>query len=482
VVLDVLGLEDYGINSVVGGVVTFFSFLSGTMASATQRFFSFSLGTNDQRKLTLMFTINWVIYGCIAFFALLLLETIGLWFVYNYLNVPGSRFSSVLFIYQFSIITFLLSILSAPFMALIIAHENMEVYAYISILEALLKLVVVFLLVILPWDKLEVYSVLLFSVSCIVSCFYLVFCVSKYSECQFKKFFWDRELFREIIGFTGWTLFGQLTSVARNQAITILINQFFNPITVAARSIATTISNQVNIFSSNFNVGLYPPIIKSYATNDKEQMFSLIYRGSKITFFLMWILALPLFMEMETILRIWLKNPPSEAVLFSRLMLIESLIMSVSLPLTTAARAPGKMKMYELSLGMIQLLIFIVSYMLLSLNFSLVVIFIVPIVANVIMLIIRLVIVRKLIHIKVYMFIRNVIVPLVCVCTISIIPSFFLHSILTAGIITSLIIISVSMITSFAAMYVCGLNGFERAQVNRIVSQKLINITRGRTT
>ncbi len=336
VVLSVLGAEDYG---VVGGIVTFFSFLSTTMASATQRFFSFALGKNDAERLRQSFCVNLAIYALIAVLAAVLLETVGVWFVRNKLVVPDYRFAAASRLFQFSVLSFLASIVTSPFMAIVIAHEDMQLYALISIAEAVLKLGMVYLLQIIAADKLVLYGILLFAVQILVALSYLCICTKKYAECQFKKLYWSKSLFKETVDYTTWSLFGAFTSVGRNQAVTVLLNQFFNPVVIAARTIAVTVSGQVNVFSANFNTSLYPSIVKEYAAGRSEAMFSLIFNGSKMTFFLMWVFALPLWLHMDYVLTLWLKNPPENAILFTRLALLESLINASALPLMTAARA-----------------------------------------------------------------------------------------------------------------------------------------------
>lgn len=478
IVLNTLGIEDYGIYNVIAGVVAFFSFLSGTMASATQRFFSFALGQDDADKLNRIFSINLIIYIAIAIIILIFLETVGLWFVNEKLHVPPDRYEAAQFIYQFSVLTFTATIFTAPFMAIIIAHEDMQIYAYVSIIEAILKLSIVFLLIYLPWDKLKIYGVLMFGVMVLIDAIYITICTRRYKECQFRKFYWDKKLLREITGFTGWTLFGQATTVARNQAVTILLNQAFSPVIVAARAIATNITGQVNVFSNNFNVGLYPPIIKSYAANDKKQMFLLILQGSKITFFLMWIFALPLFLEMDTILQIWLENPPPEAVLFTRLALIEVLINSISLPIATAARAPGKMKIYELSLGSIQLGIFAASWIVLILGGEAYTVFVVAIIANLVMFIIRLFLVKNLIGLHIRPFFAEVISPLSLVVLISAVLSFGLHYLLPVGLLYTIIAIIGSMLFACICMYLLGLKQTEREKIKSVVINKINTLYR----
>ncbi|HOT89088.1 MAG TPA: MATE family efflux transporter [Bacteroidales bacterium] len=472
VVLDVLGVEDYGIYSVVAGIVSFFSFLSGTMASATQRFFSFALGKNDTEKLKKTFSVNLLIYGGIAIIALLLLETVGLWFVNEHLQVPPNRFEAAKWVYHFSVLMFIATIFSTPFMSIIIAHEDMKIYAYVSIVEVVMKLGVVFLLLYVPFDKLELYGVLTFAVSVIITILYAIICMRKYLECQFRIFYWDKLLLKEIVGFTGWTLFGQLSSVGRNQAVTILLNQFFNPVVVAARAIAVNITNNITVFANNFNTGLYPPIIKYYASGQKEEMFKLIFNGSKITFFLMWVFALPLLLEMDIVLKLWLKNPPEYTVLFTRLALIEVLIISLSLPLATAARAPGKMKTYELSLGTIQIAIFIASWIILKMGAEAYSVFLIAILANIIMFFARLLIVKQLIEIDVKLFILKVVFPIFIIIILSFVPTYCIFLFLPKGILFSIITVILSVIICSLTMYFVGIDKKMRNKIHEIVINK----------
>lgn len=472
VVLDVLGVEDYGIYNVVAGLVTLFSFLNGTMASATQRFFSFALGRNDNEQLRKIFSVNIVIYVGIGIAAVVLLETVGLWFVNAKLEVPPSRFDSALYIYHFAVLSFITTILTAPFMAIIIAHEDMQIYAYVSIIETMLKLGVVYLLMYIEADKLELYGVLLFIVSLINALIYISISLWKYDECQFKKFCWNKGLVQEILGFTGWTLFGQVTTVVRNQAVTILINQVFNPVVVASRAIALGIGGYIGVFSNNFNTSLYPPIIKLYSNNSKNQMFLLIFNGSKLTFFLMWIIAFPLLMELEMILNIWLKIVPLYTVLFTRLCIIESLIFSLSLPLATAARAPGKMKTYELTLGIIQSSIFFISWMILRMGYPAYSVFVVSIVVNLIMFFVRLFIVSDLIDLSKKSFIVKVVFPIIGVVVLSTILTYCTKRSLPLGFIYSIIVIVSSLIFSTISMFYIGLDRNWRIKIQNFVTDK----------
>ncbi|MDE9382889.1 hypothetical protein PZ937_19025 [Vibrio alginolyticus] len=473
VVLDVLGVDSYGVYTVVAGVVALFSFLTNSMAAATQRYFSYALGKNDVGLLYKTFTVNFVIYSIIAVFSLIFLQTFGFWFVENKLTVDVEFIDAAKILYQFSIFTLIATIMTSPFIAIIIAHEDMKIFAKVSIFEAILKLSVVFILGSIKENTLETYGLLLLCVSVLILSLYFSICMMNYRECQLKKWYWDYLLFKEVLSFTSWTLFGQFTSVLRNQSITILLNQFFSPAVVTSRAIATNIASQVNMFSSNFNTGLYPPIIKSYANNDKLQLANLLHGGSKLTFFLMWIFALPLIVEMELVLNIWLVETPEYLVLFTRLSLIESLIFSISLPLSTAARAPGKMKFYELVLGTMQISILLFSYVALKLGSDAYIVFLIAIIVNVAMFFVRLVIVSKLVGINIEQFLRKVLYPICILVALSLSVALSSKSIPCNQYVSGLITVTTSFISSTLIMYRYGLDAEWRMKVKSFMLKKI---------
>lgn len=474
IVLNVLGETDYGIYGVVGGIVSLFSFLSATMASATQRFFSIALGENNDEKLKATFSVNCVIYCGIAIVAVVLLETFGLWYLSNLLNIPSHRLEAAKILYHFSVVNFTATILMCPFMAIIIAHEDMRVYAYFSLIEAGMKFFITYILRVFSGDKLQGYGFLL---ACIGICnfgMYFVYCIRKYSECQFKKNYWDKNLFKETLNFTGWTLFGQMTTVVRNQAVTILVNQYFNPIVVSARTIAVNVSNYINIFANSFNTGLYPSIIKSYAIEDKKRMFSLVNIGSKVSFFLVWIFALPLFIKMDFVLQIWLGKPPESAVLFTRLALFEVIVNSMSLPVATVARAPGKMKMYELPLGIMQLIIFLLDYILLEyFTMQAFVVFCVAAIISLVMCVIRLLVVKHLVGLELKKYIMDAILPMAPVVVISVSISYVLDVFLSDSFVNTTIFCVLSCFGSLLTIYVFGINKIEKMLLWNIINKKI---------
>ena len=463
VVLATLGEEDYGIYNVVAGVVTMFSFLSGSMASATQRFFSYALGEGSEEKLKTIFSVNLLVYIGIALIAVILLETIGMWFVHDKLNVPQNRLDSVVLLFHLSVFSFVCTIFSSPFMAIIIAHEDMQLYAYISIVDTALKLCLVFVLGVISYDRLVSYGALLAIVSGINTIIYVIVCVRMYVECQFRRFHWNKGLFREICSFTGWSLFGQLTTVGRAQAVTVLINQMFSPLVVASRSVASQVTGAVNVFATNFNTGMYPAIIKNYASNNKDEMFSLLFRGCKLCFFLIWIFALPLFVEMEYVLNLWLVNSPDGVVLFTRLAIIEVVINAICLPLGTAARAPGKMRKYELSLGSIQVGIFVTDLILFRFfSASAHIVYVVAAVGNLVMMLVRLVLIKESLCFPVKKFVVQVLGRLFIVGCVSGCVAWFVGELMSNdffGIVCSVLVI---IAFSILAMGMMGLSSQER--------------------
>ena len=476
VVLNILGVKDYGVYSVVTGFVTLLTFLPGSMASATQRFFSFAMDQENTEKLKQTFCVNWLLYTAIALAAFIILQSIGLWFVTEQLSIPDERSAAAISLYHLVALSFVASVFSSPFIAILIAHEDMHLYALISAIEAILKLIAAVLLIYVEGDALELYGRFLLITAIITTAAYITICLKKYAECQFKKIYWSKTLLKEIIGFTSWTLFGQLSNVFRNQALTVLINQIFSPATVAARVIATTVASQALVFSQHLNTGMYPPIIKTYAANQKEDMFSLVLNGSKLTFFLMWVFALPMLIEMETILKLWLKIPPPEAVLFTQLALIESLIVSFSLPLATAARAPGKMKLYELSLGTIQLAIFIASWVVLKAGYPASSVFIVAIIANLLMFKVRLLLVKKLIDFPLAPYYLKVLIPITLVTILSSLPGIAINSWLPEGLVSSVLVIIVCMFSATLSMYFLGLDKYWRIKIMNVLTSRLLKL------
>lgn len=471
-VLKILGAEDYGIFNVIAGIVTLLNFMMTTMASATQRFFSFALGKKDEKMLFSIVDINITIYALIALICVIAFETVGVWFIGHRLNIDPEKVSIAGILFQFMILRFVLTLISSPCISIIIAHEDMGIYAGICILEALAKLVAVFLLAVIPFTKLPLYGGLMAGVAFLVASMYSGYCIRKYKECSFHRFRIEKDLLKEIFGYTGWSLFGCLSTMFRTQAITILVNQFFSPIIISSRTIALQLSGTVHAFATNFNTGLYPPIIKAWASGDKEKAFQLVFTGCKIAFFLIWVFTLPCLLEMDFILDLWLPELPPHVVLFSRLALVETVITSVCFPIMTLVRANGRVGVYESVLGSIQIAIFPVSWLILYLGGEAYMTFVVAIVANVLMLFLRLVIARAYTGLQINHFLVKILVPLSCVTLLSLLLSFGLKKLLPQSFITSVICGFFSAICVVLSFYYIGLNSYEQDSMKQMILKK----------
>ena len=346
VVLNMLGIEDFGIYNVVGGAVIMFGFLSGAMSSATQRFLTYDIGQKNHVQLRKTFNAAQIIHIGIAILIILLAETIGLWFVSNKLNLPGVRLEAALWVYHCSVLSFIVTVIQAPYSALIIAHEKMSVFAYLSIVEVLLKLLVVLLLMYISFDKLELYALLILGVSVTVAVFYRIYSRIQFNETRFLIVN-DKVLYKRLASYSVWNLFGSVSLIAKTQGVSIMLNIFFGVVVNSALAVANQVSGTVYSFVSNFQVASNPQIIKSYATDDKEYMNNLMIRTSKFSFILLFILTLPVIMEIEYILQLWLKLVPEYTVIFTKLILVEALIHSISGSMMAAVSASGKIRLYH---------------------------------------------------------------------------------------------------------------------------------------
>ena len=347
VVLHQLGVVDYGIYNVVGGVVSMFSFINSTLTTSSQRYFSIELAKGDEVKLNQWFCLNITTFSIFILAFLIISETIGLWFVNTQMVIPEERLFAANVVYQLSICTFCIHFFSIPYHALIIAHEKMSAFAYISIVEVLLKLCIALLLAVILWDKLIVYGILMFLVSCGITGAYIVYNIRHFRESKYHLY-WNRKEMKDLLSFSGWHFFGTFSTVIRSQGINILLNMFFNPAINAARAIAFQIYHAVSQLSANFIVAVKPQIYKSYAKGNYDELFRLIIRSSTICSFLVSVLIFPILIDTNFVLGLWLKNVPDYAVVFTQLVLINGLIDAVNGPLAAAALSTGKIRNYEL--------------------------------------------------------------------------------------------------------------------------------------
>jgi O-antigen/teichoic acid export membrane protein len=476
-ILDILGAEDYGIYNLVAGVVTMFGFLSGSMAAASQRYFAFQLGRGDYEQLQKTFSLNFLIYILIVTVVLLLAETIGMWFVNHKLIIPQDRMGAARWIYQCSIISFVFTILVTPFMAVIIAYEDMNIYATVSIVEVLLKLGSVFLLRIIVLDKLQLYGILLCVVTIINTGIYSCICKRKYQACRFR-FYWNTDLFKELSGFTGWNLFGAFSGIFKNQGVNILLNQFFNPLVIASRGIASMVYTAVASFSQNFSTALRPQIIKKYANGYKDEFILWVFRGSKTTYFLMYLFIVPLILEMSTVLSLWIKNVPGHAVVFTRLILIDALIDSITFTIITSVQAIGKIKLYQSVVGGILLLNVPLSWIFLIMGYPSYFVMIVGICLTFMVFIIRLLIMRMLIDFCIFQFFKEVLLPICKISVLSMILPVIIYVNLKQSLLRFFLVAGVSIVSTGGSIYFLGLSSMERYKIITSIRDKFRNNVR----
>lgn len=460
-VLNALGVVDYGIYNVVGGIVTMLSFLSGTMASASERFFSFELGKNDLIQLKKTFSLTVTIYVIIAIIFLLIAETIGLWFLNSKLVIPTERIDAANWVFQFSVLSFLVTIIATPYNASIIAHEDMKLYAYVSLIEVLMKLIIVYLLILFTYDKLKLYAVLIFVTTLIIKFTYLIISHCKYTECRYK-FFWDKALFKTLLSYSSWNLFGTVSSILNSQGINIILNIFFGPVVNAARGISVQIQSAVSGFIMNFQIAINPQIVKSFAKKDLKYMHSLIFASSRYSFFLMLLIALPVVLEIESILTWWLKIIPEHTINFVRLIMCTALVETLANPLAIGIEATGKVKWFQIIVGGLLMLSVPVSYVILKFGAKPEVVFIVHLIVVISAQIIRLLFIGALIKISFKQYFSEVIKKIFPVTIISLLlPIFFFYT-LSQNFISFIVISFISIVSVCVSVFFLGINSKEK--------------------
>lgn len=408
VVLTVLGVTDFGIYNVVGGIVVLFTFLSNAMTAGTQRFLSFELGRKNERRLTEIFRMAVNIHLILGAILLILAETFGLWIVNTLLNIPPERFEAALWVYHCSVLSFTVTVLQVPYMASIVSHERMDAYAIISIIDVSAKLGAVLLLRVLPGDSLKWYAILLLSVAFMTGMFYKTFSKRHFRECRYKRF-WNGDLFRELVGYSSWNLFGGLAGALSAQGVNVLLNMFFGPAVNAARGIAHQANAAMCALFSSFQQSVNPQIVKQYSTGNLPYMHQLVYRSARYSFFLVLIFVTPVMLETETVLYIWLGQIPTHSVAFIRIVLLTTLVSCLSTPFVTAAQATGKIKRYQTVVGGLLLLILPLSYIALRLTHIPESAFLVILMMETVALVARVLLLRKMAGISVRIFLQSVI-------------------------------------------------------------------------
>lgn len=472
VILNTLGVEDYGVYNVVGGIVTMFTFINGALASATSRNITFELGTGNKEKLRAVFGTGLTIHGIVSLIIILAAETIGLWLFYHKMQIPVDRMDAAMWVYQLSVLSAVLSIMMVPYNAAIIAHEKMSAFAWITLLDAILKLVIVFLLVVIPYDKLIIYALLFFLVSVVDQLIYVIYCFKHFPESH-SGFLWNNIILKEMSSFAGWSLFGNLAGVAFTQGVNILLNIFFGPVVNAARGVAVQVQSIVQQFIRNFQVALNPQITKSYAANELGEMHKLMFRSARFSFLLMFFISLPVLLETNFLLVIWLKIVPENTVLFFRLIMCTSLIYATANPLIIANQATGIVKNYQIVCGCILLTILPISYLVLKLGAPAYSVFVVHFVVEAVAQFARMYMLRHLIDLPVSAYMKQIYLPLLGVIVTSAILPLGVHCALDEGVLRFLAVGAVSVLSVGLASWRLGLTQNERRFLLEKIREKI---------
>jgi len=471
VVLRALGIEDYGIYNVVGGVVLLFSFINDGMTVSTLRFLTFELGRGDRERLHAVFSTSINIHLLISLLIILLGETVGLWFLLEKMVIPPERMTAALWCYQFSIFTAVVTIMSFPYYAAIVAHEKMSAFAYISILDATLKLLLVYLLMAFSYDRLILYGILFACEKVMIRMIYNIYCVRNFEECHYK-WIHQKGLFKEMVSFAGWNVWGNFAYVAVLQGINILLNLFFGPSVNAARAVSLQVQGAVSQFAKNFQMAINPQITKSYSSGQINHVYDLIYMSSKITFYLLLILCIPLITETPEILRFWLRDYPDYSVAFIRVMLLTLIVELFSNPLSTSIEATGEIKKYSLVNGSLILLILPIAYLALWLGCNPWSVFIVQFCVAVVACLVRLYIVMYRIKMSIMDYCMKVIRPCVMVLLLSSITPFVMKFIGGTGLLYAILTIFLTILAIIFVSFMVGLNYVERTLIKSFFKNK----------
>ena len=476
VVLNALGITDYGIYNVVGGVIAMLGFLIGSMSSASSRFITYDLGKGDitvmKRTFGNILSIHFIIAGVILLFG----ETIGLWFVLNKLQIPAERMTAALWVYQFSVFTSILSVISVPYNAAIIAHERMKAFAYIGIVDAVLKLLIAYVLLIVPFDRLKVYALLFFCIQVFDRIVYGVYCTRHFQETKAKPTF-NGKLFKEIFGFAVWTMNGNLAVIGYTQGINILLNMFFGPAVNAARGVAVQVQVVVQNFCNNFQMALNPQLTKSYAQNDLQHMHQLLKVSSKFSFFMILFISLPLMLEAPLVLKWWLGVVPEHTDNFLRLILCSSMLITLSNPLVVSVHATGRIKRFQAIEGTMLLCIVPIAYLLLKLfGIPPEYVFCVHIVVEACTQYARMRIVLPMIGMRVVEYVNEVVVPLVKVVVLAPILPLLVYHLTEQSVATFFLVCVVSVLSVSACVYFIGCTKNEKEFVNKKISSVLFRL------
>lgn len=472
VVLNTLGVSDYGIYNVVGGVVSMFAIISSSLSSSISRFITFEIGHGDISKLKEIFSTSVLAQVILAVFMFLVMEVVGIWFLNYKMNIPITRLGAANIVMHCSIITFVFGLINTPFNAEIIAHEKFGIFAYITLTEACLKLLIVYLLDISPYDKLKTYAILLLFVAIFFQIVYMIYCRKMFEECTIRLKI-NKRLIKEMTGFAGWSFFGNASWILNSQGIDVLINLFFGVTLNAARGIANQVNSVVQGFVSNFMVTMNPQITKSYAQNNFDNLHKLVFAGAKYSYFLMLVISIPICLETKQLLELWLKVVPNFSVAFVRLTLISTMIFVLGMTLTVAQTSTGKMKRMAIGTSLLTFLEFPIVYVCFKYGLSAISCYIVHIIIYFSLLFVKIQIVKRYIGITYMSFLRSVLFKVLLVTILAIPIPLLIYCQLDETFLRLLLVTLASILSSLLFIYCLGMNNKERKVLISYVKNKI---------
>lgn len=473
VILNTLGVQDYGVYNAVGGVVSMFAFLTAALSAAISRYITYELGRDryDIDRLRVIFSTSIRIQFALGTIILILGEVVGVWFLNTHMNIPTDRMDAANWVWQCCLISFIINLISVPYNASIIAHEHMNAYAFVSIIDAVLRLVICYLLITSPIDKLTTYAILHVIVATIIRIIYGVYCRHYFKECKYTRKS-DKNLAKKMFGFAGFSFLNNSVSIFNHQGINLLVNMYFGVMFNAARGVASQLDGAIMQLVNNLTVAVNPQITKSYAAGDKNRMFNLICNGSKYAFYLMLLMALPVFLEAEYILRLWLKIVPDYSVLFLRLTLIGAMVNMIGKTGYTACMATGNIKKYSIWVTVFGITAFPLTLCAYKSGFPVECCYYAYILAYIMVEIVRLVMMKQLIEFPPLIFVKEVVVNALIVTSVSVILPLYFHLNFEQGIIRFVVVCLVSVLSSTTSIFLLGMKHEERLYMLNLILKR----------
>lgn len=479
VMLEALGVDNYGINNVVGGFVAMFSVVTGTLTSSINRYITYGLGKADIKQLQITVSTSFQVLFWLGLTLFILAESFGLWFVNTHLDFPPGRLYAANWVYQFAVLSSVMGIMALPFGALIVAHERMNIYAYMAIIDVAVKLLLCYLLFIVPFDRLIFYSGLYFFVEVGKTIFGWWYCSTRFPESHYIKTF-DKTLFKDISKFAGWTFFGNTSWIFNNQGVNMLLNIFFGVVINAARGIAQTVFSAVMSFVYTFETAFSPQITKSYAEGDMPYFYSIMERGSKFSIYLMMIMVIPLMYEADTVLHLWLGNYPAYSPIFLRLSLISAATLLIGNSFFKGIMAKGDIRKYTIAVNIVAWLDFPLTWLAFKMGMPVEWSYYIFIIVYAIVVLIRVWFVEKLLGYPMKRFFSNVLFPILFCVIIASVPPFFVHKAINSEWLRLISVSAISVVSTCSVIYLIGVNSNERkfiiASVRKPLNQILYKI------